>query len=193
MITQKAFILRVVKFSEADLVINALSQSGEKLKLFARSALRSRKRFGGGVLQPTHYVSISHKPQKEDGGLCTLVEASLVEGFDSLRTNYDRLQLALHFVNVVDRLSVEGMTDSHSLFDLLGNGLQALQIATNLDLLKTQFELKLLYYQGVLPHLDNAEELLEKSIRENHTLNLEASVLSRLKLQTEGLLNHYIS
>ncbi len=148
---------------------------------------------GGGVLQPTHFVSISHKPQKEDGGLCTLQEASLLEGFDSLRTDYDRLQLALHFVNLIDRLSVEGATDSHSLFDLLGNGLQALQVTNNLDLLKTQFELKLLYYQGVLPYLENSEELLERSIRENNVLTLDPQALTRLRVQTEGLLAHYIS
>ncbi len=192
MITQQAFILRVIKFSEADLVVHALSQEGEKLKLFARSALKSRKRFGGGVLQPTHFVSISHKKIKDDGSLSTLFEASLIEGFDSLRTDYDRLQLALHFINVMDRLSVEGSTDARSLFDLLGNGLQALQVATNLDLLRTQFELKLLYYQGVLPYLSNSEELLERSIRENHKLTMEPQMLSQLRAQTEGLLAHYL-
>src|SRR5690606_3807518 len=155
-------------FSEADLIVHALSQSGQKLKLFARSALKSRKRFGGGVLQPTHYVSLSFKESRDEEGLGSLSEASLIEGFDSLRTDYDRLQLALHFVSIIYRLSVEGSTDSQNLFDLLGNALQALQVATNLDLLKTQFELKLLYYQGVLPHLENAKSLLEHSIRENH-------------------------
>lgn len=193
MITQKAIILRTIRFGEADLVIHALSQEGEKLKLFARAALKSRKRFGGGVLEPTHYVSLSFKPAKDEEGLASLNEASLIESFMGIRKEYDRIQLALHFVNLIDRLSLEGMPDSKSLFDLLGNAMKELEISSRLSFLKTHFELKLLFFQGVLPGLEGAREFLSKPIRQNSEISIEAKLAQDLEVQAVGLLQHYMN
>ena len=196
MITAKAFILRTFPFGESDLVVHALSQTGQKLKLFARGALRSKKRFGGGVLEPTHYVSLLYREGREDG-LGQLNEASLVEAFENLRSDYDRLNMALHFVSLVDKLSLEGVTDAVPLFDLLGNALRTLQSASKvsrkLDVLKTQFELKLLYSQGVLPALDNADVLLGPAIRAGEPEGLAPDVFSRLRMQTDLLLVRYLN
>src|SRR5262245_19390228 len=108
MLKDKGIILKVYKHGEANLIVHILNNQGIKLKLIAPSALVSKKRFDGGALQPTHYVTFVYKSPKSDDGLSVLQEAQVVEGFDKLRTHYYRLQMALYFVNLVDRISQEG-------------------------------------------------------------------------------------
>lgn len=187
----KAFVLRVLKHSESDLIVHFLSSEGRKLKLFARAALKSRKRFGGGVLEPTHFVAIQYR----EGALeqmGQLNEANLLEGFDSIRRDYDRIQMALHFIALVDRLGLEGAEDGKPLFDLLGNALSGLQVAVDLQIIKTQFEMKLLHTQGILPQMLGAEAFLGTSIRESHTVRIEQDTFRRLKIEAESLLRQYI-
>lgn len=192
MLSTKAFVLRTYKYGESDLIVHLLAQSGEKLKVFARAALKSKKRFGGGVLEPTHYISLSYR-EGRDSGLGQLLEANLIEGFESLRQSYDRLQLALHFISLVDKLSLEGTDDMQPLFDLLGHGLNAAQVSQHLDLLRTQFELKLLYSLGILPHVENAELFLQRTIREGVPENLTPESVRIIKFEAESLLQRYLN
>jgi DNA repair protein RecO (recombination protein O) len=152
-IKDKFIILRTMKYGEADLILHALSPMGEKLSFIARSALRSKKRFGGGVLEPSHFVQFTYKQAKgsvEGGGLNTLSEATLIEDFRGLRKDYDRLEVALHVLDCVARVSQEGDRNSDAVFNLLGNTLKALETSDNVVLLKMLFYLKFLFQQGVL-------------------------------------------
>jgi DNA repair protein RecO (recombination protein O) len=146
----RALILKRTKYGEADLVVNALTPQGGKVSGLARGALKSKKRFGGGVLEPTHFVEIVLRPSPRADGLATLEEAKLIEGFDGLRSSYDRLDAALGLIEIVDKIAQQGDTGSQHLFDLLGNALRALQTAPSVETVRAQFSLKLLYHQGVL-------------------------------------------
>lgn len=191
MITEKAIILRVRKFGEADLIVHALTQKGDKLQLFARSALKSRKRFSGGVLEPTHYVSLVYKPRRQEE-LYALTEANLINSFDFLRHDYDKLQLALYFVGLIDRLGIEGSGDSQEIFDLLGNSLRVLEKAQQLEVIRTQFELKLLYLQGVLPPIKEASQLLSVAMRDTAQVEISIETIRSLRVQTQNLLDQYL-
>lgn len=192
MISAKAFVLRALKHSESDLIVHFLSSEGQKLKLYARGAMRSRKRFGGGVLEPMHFTAIQYR-QGQNEQLGQLLEANLLEPFESIRRDYDRIQMALHFISLVDRLGLEGVDDGKPLFDLLGNGLSGLQVAKDLHLIKTQFELKLLHLQGVLPSIYGMEPLLNTSIRESQKVQLDVDTFRRIRIEAESLLKQYIS
>jgi DNA repair protein RecO (recombination protein O) len=191
-ISTKGFVLRTFKYAESDLIVHVLTQTGEKLKLFARSAMKSKKRFGGGVLEPTHYISFSYKPSRNEEGLGQLLEANIIQGFEGLRSDYDRIQTALHFVSLVDKLSLEGVEDGKPLFDLLGNALTATQVAKHLMLLRVQFELKLLYTQGVLPSIPNAQLLLERQMREALPDDFDPQIERQLQIESETLLQRYL-
>ena len=58
--TERLFILKVVKYGEADLLVFGLNSMGAKVPLFAKAALKSKKRFGGGVLESTHYIEATY-------------------------------------------------------------------------------------------------------------------------------------
>lgn len=150
----KGLILRCTRYGEADLIVTLLTNEGTRLQLFARSALKSKKRFGGGVLEPTHFIQASYEDRRSRLGgeseLHTLREASLIESFSGLRSDYNRLEAALRLVQLVYRLVREGGAHSPELFNLLGNALKEAQTSTQLEKLRVHFEIRLLASQGVL-------------------------------------------
>lgn len=190
-------ILKKVKYSEADLIITALSNKGEKKSFLARSALKSKKRFGGGVLEPTHYVKLTFTNKEEKNQLNTLEEAQLINDFYNLRKDYDILEFALHAVDCILRVSQEGVQDSEALYNLLGHSLKNLNKenlikTSDLLILKLQFYLKFLSEQGVLsleswmlPYLQQSLSAHEKLRERIETDKINMSVI-------ESTIEHYI-
>ncbi len=153
---EKALILKCTKYGEADLIVKALTQSGSQISLLARAALKSKKRFGGGVLEPTHFVELSYseKAHGNSDRLGTLDEASLIDGFEELRKNYDCLEQALYIVECISKVSQENDMHSVELFNLVGNALRSLSKLSPAEKIYERFQLhfclKLLFQQGVL-------------------------------------------
>lgn len=195
-IKEKVFILRKIRYGDADLILSCLTPKGAKISFLARSAIKSKKRFGGGVLEPTHYVLAmyedkSSKSQSENP-LHTLKEASLLESFDGLRTDYTRLETALSFVKLVNEIVREGEVDSSDIFNILGNTLKAAEKSQQLGWLRTQFEAKLLSNQGILEIQDEEEELLRMSIADHEKLQLSDDQWQRVRGRIKRVLAEYI-
>lgn len=161
-----------MKYSEADLILHAISQEGEKLSFIAKGALKSKKRFSGGVLEPTHYVELTYKEARGGQGLRWIEEAKLLKDFQGLRLNYEKLELAWRVVECGYYISQEGDQNSELLFNLLGNTLMAAENCKNenLELLKLHFYLKLLYQQGVISPEVWMGPFLKTSTRESQNL-----------------------
>jgi DNA repair protein RecO (recombination protein O) len=138
---ERFIILRKIKYSEADLIVHALSPQGEKLAFIARGALKSKKRFGGGILEPSHFVSFTYKVANEEGQLNVLQEATLINDFPGLRKDYEHLELALHVLECVGKVSQEGDKNSEFLFNLLGHTLKAIEVSEDVLILKMHFYL----------------------------------------------------
>lgn len=152
-VSNKYIILKKTKYGEADLIFQALGIDGARSSFIARSALKSKKRFGGGVLEPLHFVNLTYKPTKEAGHLRVLEEANLIHDFKNIRRSYDALELALHFLDCVYKVSLEGDVGAEFLFNLTGNALKAIENEStdeNLMRIKLHFYLKLLFQQGVI-------------------------------------------
>ena len=145
-------ILRTMVYKEADLQIDALDAKGGQHHFLARSALKSKKRFGGGTLEVMNYVHLTYEDRKQKTEFIALSEARLLDGFEGLRKDYDRLQVGLSFVKDVSKVTVHGSNDSGSVFNLLGNALKKLEKVEDIYLLKLHFRIKLLFYSGYLPN-----------------------------------------
>src|SRR5690606_37634421 len=141
----KIIVLKVTKYSDSHLMVTGLNQVGAKISAMAPAALKSKKRFGGGVLEPTHFIEIQYERATQEGRLPVLKEAHILQSFEGLRTDYDKLNLSFYFLKLIDLVAQEDAQDSKSLFSLLGNGLKALEKATDLYSLKMHFEIKFLY------------------------------------------------
>lgn len=192
-VTEKAIILKTIKHMDSNLIVHALNTKGAKLNLFARAAVKSKKRFGGAVLEPLNFVQLVYKPAKESGDdqLCQLNEATFVSGFPKIRTDYDRLELAFYFVKLVLKLAQPDALDNESLFNLFGHALKNLETSDDLRKLKLQFELKLLALQGVLPKLDFSDELLRAPLAKHQDVELNSESILLLQTQVRNVLAEY--
>lgn len=188
----KFIILKKMRYSEADLILHALSMRGEKLSFIARGALKSKKRFGGGVLEPTHFVSFTFKKASEQGKLHVLQEAQLLNDFPSLRIDYDRLELALHFLECVSKVSQEGDTSSEFLFNLLGNALKALEISSDILVTKMHFYLKFLFQQGVIQSEPWMGPFLKFSLLQEQEVLMSRQNVDEELYNVEQMVKHYL-
>jgi len=195
-VKDKVFILKTTRYGESDLILNCLTPSGARVSLFARSALKSKKRFGGGVLEPTHYVHVLYEDKgnvRSDNALHTLKEATLIQGFNGLRTDYSRIEAALYFLRLVADVVKEGDLDSKDLFNLLGNTLRAAETSMSLDKLRTHFEVRFLANQGVLPIEEEEERLLVRApIAEHEALGLSETDWSLVRARVKRVLAEYL-
>lgn len=158
----KMIVLKRMKWAEADLIIHGLEPSGARLHCLARNALKSRKRFGGGLLEPTHFLECQVKVSNREDALHGLEDARLLEGFEGLRSDYDRLNLALRFLEVIDRSNAGDAFPE--IFNLLGNSLKTLAGGANLLRVEAQFGLKFLKLHGILDFDDWMAPFLEQPI-----------------------------
>ena len=111
--------------------------------MLARGALRSRKRFGGGLLEPTHLLQIDYQESAGSSRLGVLAEAQILESFIDLRSSYERLMVALSLVEEISHVAQEGDLHSEGLFRLLGKALFDLQHNQNLDVFSQHFSMRL--------------------------------------------------
>lgn len=188
-------ILKKIKYGEADLIIHALGSNGARSSFIAKSALKSKKRFGGGILEPLHFVNFTYREKQDSAQMKTLSEATLIEDFRDIRTNYDKLELALYILNCVAHVSLEGDQHSEFLFNLTGHSLRAVSKTLSPATLKLHFCLKFLYQQGVIALEPWMSEFLSVNLSDSAVLaddlNVQKSVEAYLP-SIELLVSQYI-
>lgn len=188
-------ILKKIKYGEADLIIHALGSDGAKNSFMARSALKSKKRFGGGVLEPLHYVNLIYQESDDESKMKSLKEAILIDDFKNIRQDYDKLELALFVLNCVGHVSLEGDQHSEFLFNLTGHTLRAVSHESNLKRLKLHFCLKFLFQQGVVSLEPWMAIFLKTNISDSNNLDsaIETNEFVDLYLGSiEVMVNQYI-
>lgn len=190
---ERFIILRKIKYAEADLIIHALSLKGEKVSFIARGALKSKKRFGGGVLEPTHFVTLTYKKAAEQGQLNVLQEATILNDFPGLRADYDRLEMALHVLECVSKVSQEGDQSSEFLFNLLGHTLKTLESTSDILMLKMHFYLKFLLQQGVVNAEPWMAPFLKANIADVESLRPYRHVVDEELSNVEMMVKHYLA
>lgn len=200
---ERFIILKKIKYGEADLIIHALGTDGAKCSFIAKSALRSKKRFGGGVLEPLHFVNFTYQDAKSEGQIRKLNEAILIDDFKEIRNSYEKLELGLFIINCVSHVSLEGDQNSEFLFNLTGHALRALTKCEDIKTLKMHFCLKFLYQQGVIsvePWMsiflktnlsDNQAFIADENIKlivDEYLIGIEQMVLQYIKTADSGVI-----
>ena len=148
------------------------------------------------MLEPTHYVHVLYEDKsgsRNEHPLHTLKEASIIEGFEEVRSSYERIETALHVLQVVADVVREGELDSVELFNLLGNTLRAIGTSEQLERLRIQFEVKLLANQGILPPDEEAEQILVKvPIADHAKVAFEDLTWRQIQSRTRRRLAEYV-
>jgi DNA repair protein RecO (recombination protein O) len=183
---QKGIILKTLKYSESDLIVTILSEKGEKIDVIAKSALKSKKRFSGGVLEPINYISFIYN-EKDSVEIFLLQEAQLLYGFQEIRTEYERIRLALNFLQTTIKLCQKGDDNAKELFDILGNTLKALETSKNLIILQCQFEIKIIHYLGYLTVSDDVIDFLKYSIKDHEIIPCDKHKIASIQKITKEI------
>ena len=194
MLLQKdeVIVLKQNRFSESDLIVKVLNPKGALLSFIAKGALKSKKRFTGGVLEPGNFIGVEYRKSRRSA-LHFLCQAWPLKRFEGLRTSYDQVQLAFHFLSLIEKVGQEGEEDSPHLFNLLGNTLSALEKSRYLPALQFLFELRLLCLQGVLPkELHHQKALLSLTVQEHEKLISLGFSFKDISPMVQTALEHYI-
>jgi len=190
LVREQIIVLKNQVFSESDLIVRGLNAKGCQMSFIAKGALKSRRRFSGGVLDPTAYIEMEYHPSKKF--LHRLQQAWFLKDFSNLRKDYNRLSLALYFLQVIAQVSQEGVEDSGELFHLLGNALTEAQNSFYLDSLKLFFQVKVLFLQGVLPQELSISEVLKNPINQHKYFEMKEEQKKILLNQLDQSLRLYI-
>ena len=102
LISSDAIILRHIDYGEADRIVTFFTPEHGRCKGFARSARKSRKRFGPG-LEPFAKV-LMHWSTSASGGLLTLREVDLLDLHVGLRSDLDAIALAGYGCELVEEM-----------------------------------------------------------------------------------------
>ncbi len=188
----KGIVLRATKYSEADLILQLILTNGEKISVLARGAVKSKKRFVGGVLEPTHFIEAHCKLGASSDKMGVLQEAVLLESFPGLRTDYERLETALFCLSTMAKLSQEGDGNSEGLFNLLGHALRSLENCKNFEVFKTAFGLKILFQQGVLETEPWMTSFLKPTLKQVIESENEMTVSHLQNNWVQAQLAHYL-
>lgn len=193
-ISDRLIILRTLKHSEADLIIHGLSPSRGRVNLIAKGALKSKKRFVGGVLEPSHYVEVlySDRSHRGEGALSFLEDAKLLRGFELLRSDYTKLELGFYFLKVIGRILQEEDPDAQAVFDLTGNALASLEFSQDLERLRVHFESKVLFVQGVMPEGLPENDLVARPLKDHEKAKLSDEDFLRVKGTVQFSLKQYL-
>lgn len=188
----KVIILKQSQFGESDLIVSTLNQKGALISFIAKGAMKSRKRFTGGILEPGHFIGVEYKHSRSSS-LHFLRQAWFLKRFEGIRNSYDRLKMALHFLSLVEKIGQEGMEESPDLFNLLGNGLKALETSHSLSTLQFVFEFRLLLSQGILPEeLQVEKQLFNITVLEHESLIQHVPSFKELSSIVHTAVDHYV-
>jgi len=145
----EALVLRTYPFHEADLLVTLFTRAEGKVRGVAKSAQKSRKRFGGALEPLTHVIA--HWVDKEKQELARFDSFEIISSPLAVEVNYPRL-LALGYVSeVIDQL-LPDREPSDSIFRLTLSVVKHLQ-AGPVWMPLTYFDLWIVRLIGLLPDL----------------------------------------
>ena len=146
--TIRGLVLREVKYKEADRILTVLTAEG-KMTVKAPGALRKNSKCAAATQQMTYaeltlYARVGHWQVRE---------GVVLEGFEGLRTDLEKLSLAVYFAQVLEAVADEDASGP----ELLQLGLNSLYALSNdlqeHNVIKAIFELRLSCLAGYTPDL----------------------------------------
>ncbi|QJB57808.1 DNA repair protein RecO [Pseudodesulfovibrio sp. zrk46] len=147
--TEKALVLKVGRFREADVWVRLLTPTRGVFNAFAFGGSRSRRRFVG-CLDPLSHVLFTIGTSKR-GDYTVLEEGALLHNFPEIRKDSLRTGIAVNCVKFVEAVEVEP-SDSAPAYELLLETLMMLELGGgSTDFVPWLFRAKLAFDMGFTP------------------------------------------
>ena len=149
-IRTEGLVLRTTEYKDTDRILTVLTRDRGRLTVKARAVRTARSRIKGGC----QLFCYSEFTLFEKEGYLTVNEATVIESFEPLRRDLERLSLAGYFAQTAEVLSQEDLPNP-ALLSLVLNGLYVLcKDSRPPALIKAAFELRLACIAGYAPQLD---------------------------------------
>lgn len=145
----EAIVLRTYPLREADLLVTFFTRAEGKVKGVAKSAMRSKKRFGG-ALEPLTQVRVYYE-DKEKRELARIDSCDVLQSPLAAAVDYGRAAALAHVAEVVDELLPDREVND-AVFRLTSSVLSNLK-AGAIWMPLTYFELWMTRLTGFLPEL----------------------------------------
>jgi DNA repair protein RecO (recombination protein O) len=145
----EAIVLRTYPLREADLLVTLFTRLEGKVRGVARSAMKSRRRFGG-ALEPLTYVRAYYE-DRERQELTRLDSCEVLESPLAFEVSYPRAVALAHIAELLDELLPEREAND----DVFRLALAVLAVLRGADIWMplTYFELWMTRLMGYLPEL----------------------------------------
>lgn len=146
----QAIVLRTYDFGESDKIVSLFTEAFGRLRLIAKGAKRSRKRFGSGLEPFTHIEAFF--ADREHRGLARLERCQIITAFEQIADDVRRVICGTYMLELVDTLTPE--RERHAdVFSLLLFFIPLLTLTTFREELLRFFELRLFTMLGYQPQL----------------------------------------
>jgi len=146
-----AFILKTQDYRETSLLVDFFTRDFGKVKGILKGIRDSRGRFGT-TLEPFSLNEILFYRRKRGGDLHLVTQAELVDLYDGVRQDLERLGYASYFVELLNEFA-EPEDPSPELFDLMKDSLLFLASGASPRRAARIFETKLLDLSGLMPEI----------------------------------------
>ncbi len=143
-------IIRCQDYLESSKIVTCYTRDQGKISLLAKGARRPKSRLGGALDVLLHVAIIYY--QKETREMQTLGQAEILHSFRSFEKDLCRFSLATTATELVGQLEMKD-DPNPALFRELLDTLQALEIATNPELILYRFTWRWLERAGFKPRL----------------------------------------
>lgn len=155
------YVLRRTNYGEADRILNIITPLG-KISAIAKGVRKEKSKLAGGVEM---FSLIDFNIHKGKSDLGTVIGAKMIKYYGEILKNYDRMEVAACFLKKISLASES--SDSEEYFNILGQGLVALNSQLDLKLIESWFLLNLARASGeeINLHRDTNSEKLEVSKR----------------------------
>jgi DNA repair protein RecO (recombination protein O) len=148
----EAIVLKYVDYSETSRIVTFFTPDWGKLSGLVKGAKRFKSRFGSSLEPITHVEVLFYA--KEGRSLHNITQTGIIDSFDAIKRDFDRLAYGGYIVELCERFVQEG-EESSELFSLAVESLRMLCDWTgDLALLATGFVLRFLALVGFAPSLD---------------------------------------
>lgn len=144
--TMKALVLREATYKDNDKILTLLTTDGTLLSVKARGV----KKLTSRIRAACQILAFSEFTISEARGFFTVKEATPIEMFLAMRSDIERLSLAMYFAQIGEVAAQEDAPSSE-LLRLLLSALQAIAKGREQAIVKPAFELRLMALGGYAP------------------------------------------
>jgi DNA repair protein RecO (recombination protein O) len=151
LLKSEAIVLETIRWKESSKIVTLFSREWGIIKVIARGVYRNKSTFAGKLESLNRIDTVINS--KDSRSLQILTEADVIDSFNVVRMDLERLPYALAILELIRQTVHEQHSDT-IFFDFIIEMLNALKSSTDPPVIFIYFLLKLVSFLGFKPNFD---------------------------------------